>query len=108
MHYIEKMYRNVELIAHRTQQLNPHAPPAWADSIAGLLDAHEIGVAIDFIFQDVFREDEFALDISLHDVLYLIAIGNQVGAHHTTPKDLGCMTSYAVKKYERTGKEGSP
>lgn len=101
MNYIEKMYRNVEIIARRTQQLNSNAHPGWADGIVGLLDAHEIGVAIDFIFQDVFRNDEDVLDIRLHDALYLIAIGNQVGAQQTSVKDLGCMTSYAVKKYEQ-------
>lgn len=103
MNYIEKMVRNVEIIARRTQELNPHAPPTWADSIVDDLNAHEIGVAIGYIFQSVFSaDDESVLDIRLHDALYLIAISNQLpDAHQTSVKDLGCMTSYAVNKYER-------
>jgi hypothetical protein len=71
------------------------------------LNAHEIGVAIDFIFQSVFSmDDESVLDIRLHDALYLIAIGNQLhGAQHRNVKDLGCMTSFAVEKYEREESE---
>ena len=102
MHYIEKMYRNVEAIARRTQALNSHAPPGWADGIVDLLNAHEIGVAIDSIFQSIFDvDDDEILDISLHDSLYLIAIGNQVNSHHRTAKDLGFVQSHAVKKWER-------
>lgn len=66
------------------------------------INAHEIGVAIDFIFQSVFSmDDESVLDIRLHDAFYWIAIGNQVGAQSRRAKDLDCITSYAVRKYER-------
>ena len=78
MREITGMYLNVQKIAHRTEKLNP-SKPGCMDNVLDLLEVNEIGVAVDFIFQGILNADDHLLiDISLHDLVFLIEVVAQV------------------------------
>lgn len=101
MHDVERVYARVEEIARRTENLNP-SKLGCMDGVLDFLRAHEIGCAVDDIYQGILNADQHLLvDISFHDLVYLLSIEGYVrsGNENLKLEDFGVMAPYILKEY---------
>lgn len=75
----QKISDTIRGVALRTVALNPVYPQCMVSTI-DFLDMGEIKLAIEFFFQSILNPQDQLIDISVHDLIYMIHISALEGA----------------------------
>ena len=78
--------------------MNPVYPAIMSSSL-DFIERGEIGLAIDFFFQDVFNPDDWLVDVSLHDLIYVLYVSRLLGVREVTLDQFQVLERYVVDLY---------
>lgn len=94
-----KISDNIRGIASRTTALNPVYPCCML-SVIDFLDMGELVLAIDFFFQQICNPDDWLVDVSLHDLIYILHISQILGGPRYNLKTFDFLNDYVPVLYD--------
>lgn len=94
-----KISDNIRRIASRTTALNPVYPDCMF-SVVSFLDMGELVLAIEFFFQQICNPDDWLVDVSLHDLIYMLHVSPLLGGPLYNLKTFGFLDDYVSDLYD--------